>query len=98
MQDAYGKSKKTGYFNLTLPNTKNELKMAAWASGTPTSEQFLLHICTLIYSCKQMVLDATFKETEGAVESAWRNVELTSMSMHKSATPNKRKRTNGSKG
>ena len=55
VQDALEKSKKTTYFKLTLPNTGNELKVAIWASGTP--KQFLLHVCTVIHSCKQMGLN-----------------------------------------
>eukprot|EP00804_Cyclotella_cryptica_P010512 CCRYP_016309-RA/>CCRYP_016309-RA protein AED:0.37 eAED:0.37 QI:22/-1/0/1/-1/1/1/0/88 len=41
VQDALAKDEKTNDFKLTLPNRGNELKVAAWASGTP--EQRLLH-------------------------------------------------------
>ena len=54
IQDALNKTKKIMYFNVTLPNTGNELKVAIWTSGTP--EQFLLHVCTAMHVCKQLGL------------------------------------------
>eukprot|EP00804_Cyclotella_cryptica_P012252 CCRYP_013850-RA/>CCRYP_013850-RA protein AED:0.42 eAED:0.44 QI:0/0/0/1/1/1/2/0/306 len=68
VQDALTKDKKTTYFKLTLPNSRNELKVAVWASGTP--EQFLLHVRSAIHACKQMGLDTDFAEAEKAVETA----------------------------
>ena len=55
VQDALEKSKKTTYFKLTLPNTRNELKVEIWASRT--YEQFFLHIHTTMHVCKQIGLD-----------------------------------------
>ena len=64
--------KKTTYFKLTLPNSRNELKLALWASRTP--EQFLLHVHTVIHACKQMGLDANFIKDKVAREPA--NLDL----------------------
>ena len=44
VQDTLEKNMKTMYFKLMLPNTRNELKVAIWAIGTP--KQFLLHVHT----------------------------------------------------
>ena len=74
MQDALEKNKKTTYFKLTLPNTRNELKVAVWVSGTP--EQFLRHIRSEIHTCKQMGLDTSFAEVERAVETAKLDAEI----------------------
>ena len=68
MQGALEKTKKTTYFKLTLPYTRNELKVAIWASGTP--EQFLVFIHTAAHAWKQMRLDADFKEAKVALKSA----------------------------
>lgn len=56
IQDALEKKAKTTYFDMTLPNTRNELKVAIWVSGTP--EQFLMHVLTAVQPCKQMGLQA----------------------------------------
>lgn len=56
----------TTFFKLTLPNARNELKVPIWVSGTP--EQFLMHIHTAVHACKQMGLEANFKEAELALE------------------------------
>jgi hypothetical protein len=74
VQDALEKNKKTTYFKLTLPNTRNELKVAVWVSGTP--EQFLRHIRSEIHTCKQMGLDTSFTEAERAVETAKLDAEI----------------------
>ena len=50
VQDALEKMKKTTYFKLNLPNTRNELKVAIWASETP--EQLLFHVHTVMHICK----------------------------------------------
>ena len=50
VKDALDKTKKTMYFKLPLPNTRNKLKVAIWMSGTP--EQFLLHVRTAMHVCK----------------------------------------------
>ena len=67
VQDAIKKIKNTTHFKFTLPNTKNKLKVAMFASGAP--EQFLLHVCTVIHACKQMGLDANFTIAERTVET-----------------------------
>eukprot|EP00804_Cyclotella_cryptica_P011700 CCRYP_020713-RA/>CCRYP_020713-RA protein AED:0.12 eAED:0.73 QI:0/0/0/1/0/0/2/0/369 len=73
VQDALAKDKKTTYFK-TLPNTRNALKVAVWASGTP--EQFLLHVRSVIHTCKQMGLDTDFTAAKKAVETAKIESEL----------------------
>ena len=55
VQDALKKTKKTMYFKLMLPNTRNEFKVAIWASRTP--KQFLLHVRTAMQVCKQLGLE-----------------------------------------
>jgi hypothetical protein len=68
VQDALEKGKKTTYIKLTLPNTWNELKVAVWVSRTP--EQFVLHVCFTIHTCKQMGLDTNFAKAEQTVINA----------------------------
>jgi hypothetical protein len=68
------KSKKTNYFNLMLPHTGNELKVALWASGTP--EQFILHVRSAIHACKQMEHDVKFSRADEAVANAILNMEI----------------------
>ena len=52
--------------------TRNELKVAIWASRTP--KQYLLNACTAIHTCKQMGLDANFAKAKVALKSA--NLDL----------------------
>ena len=52
VQDALEKTKKSTYFKLTLPNTRNELKVVIWTSGTP--EHFLMRVHTAMHVCKQL--------------------------------------------
>ena len=68
VQDALEKTKKTMYFKLTLPNTRKELKVAIWASGTP--EQFLLHVHTALHVCKQLGLETKEADAMMALEAA----------------------------
>ena len=68
VQDALEKAKKTTHFKLNLPNTRNELKLAVWASGTP--EQFLLHVCTALHVCKQLGLETKEAGAMMALEAA----------------------------
>ena len=75
IQEALEKKKKVTYFKLTLPSTKSNMRVAQWTSRTP--EQFLLHVCTAIYTCKQMELDANFARAQDAVTTAELNLEMT---------------------
>jgi hypothetical protein len=77
VQDALEKGKKTTYVKLTLLNTGNELKVAAWASGTP--EQFVLHVHSAIHACKQKGLDTNFAEAEQTVIKAELEAESAKM-------------------
>ena len=63
------KNKKMTYFKLMLPNTRNELKVAIWANGTP--KQFLLHIHTAMHVCKQISLDTKKANAMMVLEAAY---------------------------
>ena len=54
---------------MTLLNTRNELKVAIWASGTP--EQFLLHVHTAVHVCKQIGLDMKYADAAMVLEAAY---------------------------
>ena len=74
VQDALEKAKKTTYIKLTLPNTRNELKVTVWESRTP--EQFVLHVRSMIHTCKQMGLDTNFAKAKQTVINAEPEAEL----------------------
>ena len=69
VQESLKKTKKTTYFKLTIPNTRNELKVAIWASGTP--EQSLLHVRTAMHICKQLGLETKEANTMMVLEAAY---------------------------
>ena len=75
VQDALKKTKKTMYFKLTFPHTRNELRVAIWASGTP--EQFLLHVHTAMHVCKQIDLETTEANAMMALEAAYCKLDAT---------------------
>ena len=54
---------------MTLPNIRNELKVASWASGTP--EQFLLHVHTALHVCKQLGLETKEANAMMVLEAAY---------------------------
>ncbi len=54
---------------MTLPNTRNELKVGIWASGTP--EQVLLHVHTAMHVCKQLGLETKEADAIMALEVAY---------------------------
>ena len=87
MQNALKKSKKIIYFTLILPHTGNELKVTIWASGIP--KQLLWHVHTTIHSCKQMGLDANFKEAKVALK--YTNLDLDIAKMEYSSKKRKTK-------
>ena len=90
------KAKKTTYVKLTLPNTWNELKVAVWASETP--EQFVLHVCSAIHTCKQMGLDSNFAEAEQIVINAELEAKLAKtecVKIHSSKKKNKGNKPEG---
>jgi hypothetical protein len=68
VQEALEKNKKTNYFKLTLPHMGSQLKVTLWASRTPL--QFILHVHSAIYACKQMEHDMKFSKAEEAVANA----------------------------
>ncbi len=72
VQEALEKTKKTNYFKLTLPNMGSKEKVALWASRTP--EQFVLHVSSVIHSCKQMDYDLKYQQAKEAVATA--NLDL----------------------
>lgn len=45
---------------MSLLNIRNELRMKKWVPWIP--RQFLLHVCVVLYICKQLGLEANFKE------------------------------------
>lgn len=59
-KDTLENKNKATQFKMTLPKTRNELKVVKWASRIP--EQFLMHVSTAVHTCKQMDLEANFKE------------------------------------
>ena len=63
------------YFKLTFPHTRNELRVAIWASGTP--EQFLLHVHTAMHVCKQIDLETTEANAMMALEAAYCKLDAT---------------------
>ena len=63
------------YFKLTLPNTKNELKVVIRASRTP--QQFLLHVCTAIHVCKQLGPETKESDDMMALEAAYCKLDAT---------------------
>ena len=68
------RKQKNTYFKLTLPHTRNEFKVARWASEIP--KQFLLHVHTANHACKQMGLDSDFKEAKVALKSAILDLDI----------------------
>ena len=95
IQEALEKKKKVTYFKLTLPNTKSEMSVAQWASGTP--EQFLLHVRAAIHACKQMELDANFTRAQEAVSTAELNLEIAKES-YATVRSSEKKKAKGNKG
>jgi len=73
VQEALERNKKTNYFKLTLPHMGSRLKVALWVPGTP--EQFILHVCSAIHSCKQMEHDVNFSKAKEAFANAILDLE-----------------------
>ena len=95
IQEALEKKKKVTYFKLTLPNTKSEMSVAQWASGTP--EPFLLHVRAAIHPCKQMELDANFTRAQEAVSTTELNLEIAKES-YATVRSSEKKKAKGNKG
>jgi len=74
VQEALKKNKKTNYFKLTLPHMGSEPKVVLWASGTP--KQCILHVRSVIHSCKQMEHDMKFSRAKEAVANAILDLEI----------------------
>ena len=72
MKDSLEKQK--NYFKLTLPHTRNELKVAIWSSWTP--EQYLLHIHNAIHAFTQMGLEADIKKAKVSLESVILDLDI----------------------
>ena len=51
-----------------------EYNAAQWASGTP--EQFVLHVRSVIHTCKQMELNVNFSRAKEALATAMLNLEI----------------------
>jgi hypothetical protein len=62
---------------MTVSNTGNELKVAI--RTFETRWQFLLHLCTAIYICKQLGPDVNFANAKKAVVTAELDAELAKM-------------------
>ena len=92
VQDALEKTKKTTYFKLTLPNTRNELKVAIWASRTP--EQFLLHVRTALHICKQLGLETEEADAMVALEAAHCKLDAAKVEYSKLSREAKQKASN----
>jgi hypothetical protein len=95
VQETLEKNKKTNYFKLTLPHMGSKLKVALWASGTP--EQFILHVRSAIYACKQMEHDVKFLNAEEAVVNATPDLEI-KKDEYVQVCSSKRKNTKGNPG
>jgi hypothetical protein len=52
----------------------SKLKLALWASGTP--KQFILHVCSVIHTRKQVEHDVKFSRAEEAVANAILDLEI----------------------
>jgi hypothetical protein len=52
----------------------SKLKVALWASRTP--EQFMLHVCFPIHTCKQMEHDIKFCKAKETVAIVTLNLEI----------------------
>ena len=59
VREALEKNKKSNYFKLMRPHTGCEFKVTLRVSGTP--KEFILHVHSVIHSCKQMDHDITCK-------------------------------------
>ena len=62
------------YFKLNLPNTRNELKVANWAPGTP--EQFLVHVRTAMHVCNQIGLETKEANAMMVLEDAYCKLDV----------------------
>ena len=74
MQDALKKNKKD---QLIQVDSTQHWEVKIWASRTP--KQFLLHVLTVTYACKQMGLDTNFAVAKKAAVIAELDSELTKM-------------------
>ena len=77
------------YFKLTLPNTRNMLKVAIWANGTP--KQCLVHVCTAMHACKQIGLDTKEANAPMVLEVAYCELDAAKMEYTKLARTTKKK-------
>ena len=59
---------------MTLPHTGSKFKVALGVSGTP--KQFVLHVKSLIHTCKQMEHDVNFSKAKEAVANATLDLEI----------------------
>ncbi len=82
------KIKKTTYFKLTLPNTGIDLKLVY---GIRNSLAFLLPVCTMIHTCKQMGNDADFTKVKKLFKLQNLMLKLQGSGTH-CASPKKRTR------
>lgn len=74
IREALEKNNKTNHFKLTLPHTGSGFKVAQWVSGTP--EQLILHVHSVIHTCKQMEHDIGFSKAKEAIATAMLNLEI----------------------
>lgn len=88
MHDTLEKNNNT-FFKLTFPNAGNELKVVMWALGI--SEQFLLHVCTVIHACKQMGLDVNFADAKKAFKTKNLDMDFAKMEYTQLCCPKKKK-------
>ena len=73
----------------------SKLKVTLWASGTP--EQFILHVCSMIHTCKQMKHDVKYSNAKEAVATVLLNLEITK-DEYVQVCNQERKKTKGNKG
>ena len=74
VQEALKKNKKTNYFKLTRPHMGSKLKVAL--SVSRTREQFILHLCSAIHTCKQMEHDVKSSSAKEVVATALLDLEI----------------------
>ena len=92
IQDALKTKKKSNHFKLTLPETRSEMRVAIWASGTP--EHFLIHVHGAVNIIQQMGLDSKFNKADDAVENLRLDLDIAKDAYSKAeSTKRRRKRT-----